>query len=103
MIPFGKPRKLDNARHCQLWQVTVANAPQAVELESLAQVFEVPLAEGPLKVVSLPGVFSHGAWIVAPSCCWSIWTNCPAATCWTSVAAPVCWARRSNVGTRTIR
>ena len=60
MIPFGKPRKLDNARHCQLWQVTVANAPQAVELESLAQVFEVPLAEGPLKVVSLPGVFSHG-------------------------------------------
>ncbi len=29
-------------------------------LESLAQVFEVPLAEGPLEVVSLPGVFSHG-------------------------------------------
>ena len=60
MVPFGKPRKLDSARHCQLWQVTVANAPQAVELESLAQVFDVPLAEGPLKVVSLPGVFSHG-------------------------------------------
>ncbi|KAF1030743.1 MAG: Ribosomal RNA small subunit methyltransferase C [Pseudomonas sp.] len=60
MAPFGKPRKLDNARHCQLWQITVDNAPQAVELESLAQVFEVPLAEGPLKVVSLPGVFSHG-------------------------------------------
>ncbi|MGE1156676.1 methyltransferase [Pseudomonas kitaguniensis] len=60
MSPFGKPRKLDNARHCQLWQITVANAPQAVELESLAQVFEVPLADGPLKVVSLPGVFSHG-------------------------------------------
>lgn len=58
--PFGKPRKLDNARHCQLWLVTVANAPEPVELESLAQVFEVPLAEGPLKVVSLPGVFSHG-------------------------------------------
>jgi 16S rRNA (guanine1207-N2)-methyltransferase len=30
-----------------------------VALESLAQVFDVPLAEGPLKV-SLPGVFSHG-------------------------------------------
>ena len=58
--PFGKPRKLDNARHCQLWLVTVANAPEPVELESLAQVFEVPLAEGPLKVMSLPGVFSHG-------------------------------------------
>jgi 16S rRNA (guanine1207-N2)-methyltransferase len=59
MNPFGKPRKLDSARHCQLWQVTVANAPE-VALESLAQVFDVPLAEGPLKVISLPGVFSHG-------------------------------------------
>lgn len=60
MQPFGKPRKLDNARHCQLWQVTVEHAPAAVALESLAQVFDVPLPEGPLKVVSLPGVFSHG-------------------------------------------
>jgi len=58
--PFGKPRKLDSARHCQLWQVTVANAPQAKPLESLAQTYELPLAEGPLKVISLPGVFSHG-------------------------------------------
>ena len=57
---FGKPRKLDNARHCQLWLATVADAPPAPELASLAQVFEVPLADGPLKVVSLPGVFSHG-------------------------------------------
>ncbi|KIP91085.1 class I SAM-dependent methyltransferase [Pseudomonas fluorescens] len=58
--PFGKPRKLDSARHCQLWQVTVANAPEAKSLESLAQTYELPLAEGPLKVISLPGVFSHG-------------------------------------------
>ena len=60
MIPFGQPRKLDNARHCQLWQVTVAKAPQAIELKSMARVFDVPMSEGPLKVVSLPGVFSHG-------------------------------------------
>ncbi|MCG6574510.1 class I SAM-dependent methyltransferase [Pseudomonas sp. AF32] len=58
--PFGKPRKLDSARHCQLWQVTVAEAPQAKSLESLAQTYELSLAEGPLKIVSLPGVFSHG-------------------------------------------
>ncbi|WP_460140918.1 methyltransferase [Pseudomonas sp. S2_E01] len=58
--PFGKPRKLDSARHCQLWQVTVANAPAAKSLESLAQTYELPLDEGPLTVVSLPGVFSHG-------------------------------------------
>ena len=58
--PFGKPRKLDSARHCQLWQVTVANAPAAKTLESLAQTYELSLDEGPLTVVSLPGVFSHG-------------------------------------------
>jgi 16S rRNA (guanine1207-N2)-methyltransferase len=57
---FGKPRKLDSARHCQLWQVTVETPPAAVELESLAQRYELPLAEGPLTIVSLPGVFSHG-------------------------------------------
>ncbi len=57
---FGKPRKLDSARHCQLWQVTVEHAPQATPLHSLAERFELPLADGPLQVVSLPGVFSHG-------------------------------------------
>ncbi|WP_312155244.1 class I SAM-dependent methyltransferase [Pseudomonas sp.] len=57
---FGKPCKLDSARHCQLWQVTVENAPQAKPLESLAERFELELADGPLKIVSLPGVFSHG-------------------------------------------
>ncbi|MDF0730166.1 class I SAM-dependent methyltransferase [Pseudomonas entomophila] len=57
---FGKPRKLDSARHCQLWQVTVDNAPEAKPLESLAEHFELPLEDGPLTIVSLPGVFSHG-------------------------------------------
>ncbi|AXA23435.1 class I SAM-dependent methyltransferase [Pseudomonas putida] len=57
---FGKPRKLDSARHCQLWQVTVDNAPEARPLESLAERFELALEDGPLQVVSLPGVFSHG-------------------------------------------
>lgn len=57
---FGKPRKLDSARHCQLWQVTVDTPPEAQPLESLAQRFELPLAEVPLQIVSLPGVFSHG-------------------------------------------
>ncbi|QAX81841.1 class I SAM-dependent methyltransferase [Candidatus Pseudomonas adelgestsugas] len=60
MIHCGKPRKLDNARHCQLWQVTVTGAPPAVELASLIRVFNIPLTNGLLKVVSLPGVFSHG-------------------------------------------
>ncbi|WP_252274413.1 class I SAM-dependent methyltransferase [Pseudomonas subflava] len=57
---YGKPRKLDSARHCQLWQVTVDNAPAAPDLHALAQRFELDLADGPLQVLSLPGVFSHG-------------------------------------------
>lgn len=57
---FGRARKLDSARHCQLWQVTVENAPPAVALESLAKPYQIELEDGPLTVVSLPGVFSHG-------------------------------------------
>jgi 16S rRNA (guanine1207-N2)-methyltransferase len=60
LSPFGRARKLDSARHCQLWQVTVEEAPQPVELNSLAKHFEIEMPGGPLKVVSLPGVFSHG-------------------------------------------
>jgi 16S rRNA (guanine1207-N2)-methyltransferase len=57
---FGHVRKLDSARHCQLWQCRVENAPLAPSLRELAQHFRLDLADGPLQVVSLPGVFSHG-------------------------------------------
>ncbi|MGE8496090.1 MAG: methyltransferase [Pseudomonas sp.] len=60
LAAFGTPRKLDSARHCQLWQVRVDNAPATPDLESLAQRYELQLTDGPLTVVSLPGVFSHG-------------------------------------------
>ncbi|MFZ6045253.1 methyltransferase [Pseudomonas sp. CR3202] len=60
LAAFGKPRKLDSARHCQLWQVSIAQAPAAPDLGSLAQHYRLELADGPLEVVSLPGVFSHG-------------------------------------------
>ncbi|MBF8779482.1 class I SAM-dependent methyltransferase [Pseudomonas fulva] len=57
---FGRPRKLDSARHCQLWQVVVDQVPVARPLESLAERFELALEDGPLQIISLPGVFSHG-------------------------------------------
>lgn len=57
---FGQARKLDSARHCQLWQVRVEYAPAAPDLHSLAQRYELALTDGPLQVLSLPGVFSHG-------------------------------------------
>ncbi|MDH4569374.1 class I SAM-dependent methyltransferase [Pseudomonas sp. BN414] len=60
LAAFGKPRKLDSARHCQLWQVHIEQAPAAPDLETLAQHYSLDLADGPLEVVSLPGVFSHG-------------------------------------------
>ncbi|NKQ10321.1 class I SAM-dependent methyltransferase [Pseudomonas sp. SST3] len=60
LAPFGEARKLDSARHCQLWQLKVENSPPAPELRTLAQRFELESADGPLQVISLPGVFSHG-------------------------------------------
>ncbi|MEX6503592.1 methyltransferase [Pseudomonas zhanjiangensis] len=60
LAAFGKPRKLDSARHCQLWAVTVEQVPATPDLEALAQRYQLELADGPLTVVSLPGVFSHG-------------------------------------------
>lgn len=60
LAAFGQARKLDSARHCQLWQVRVEHTPATPDLHSLAQHYELPLSDGPLKVLSLPGVFSHG-------------------------------------------
>jgi len=60
LASFGRPRKLDSARHCQLWQVTVEQAPTAPRLEALAQRYTLDAPGGVLEVVSLPGVFAHG-------------------------------------------
>ena len=57
---YGKPRKLDSARHCQLWRVDVEQTPPVPDLHALAQHYQLPLSDGPLQVVSLPGVFAHG-------------------------------------------
>ncbi|MBF8163135.1 class I SAM-dependent methyltransferase [Pseudomonas mendocina] len=60
LAAYGKPRKLDSARHCQLWSVQIEQAPATSDLDALAQVYSLQLADGPLQVVSLPGVFAHG-------------------------------------------
>lgn len=57
---LGTPRKLDSARHCQLWRVRVENAPQTADIHHWRREYTLPLADGTLQVVSLPGVFSHG-------------------------------------------
>lgn len=60
LASYGHARKLDSARHCQLWQVSVTRAPASPDLAGLAQHYQLQLHDGPLQVVSLPGVFSHG-------------------------------------------
>ncbi len=60
LAPFGEARKLDSARHCQLWQARVENTPPAPDLQKLAQRFQLERPDGPLQIVSMPGVFSHG-------------------------------------------
>ncbi|EJO95659.1 ribosomal RNA small subunit methyltransferase C [Ectopseudomonas mendocina DLHK] len=60
LAAYGKPRKLDSARHCQLWSVQIEQAPTTPDLDALAQVYSLQLADGRLQVVSLPGVFAHG-------------------------------------------
>lgn len=57
---FGRASKLDSARHCQLWHTHIDGATAAPDLNGLAQRYELPLADGPLQVITLPGVFSHG-------------------------------------------
>ena len=60
LAAYGKPRKLDSARHCQLWCVEVEQAPSVPDLHALAQSYSLPLADGALEIVTLPGVFAHG-------------------------------------------
>lgn len=60
LAAYGKPRKLDSARHCQLWSVEVEQAPSVPDLHALAQSYSLQLTDGPLEIVTLPGVFAHG-------------------------------------------
>jgi len=57
---FGTPHKIDSARHCQLWRVWVEQPAQKPQLADWLKSYQVPLADGTLEVISLPGVFAHG-------------------------------------------
>ncbi|ANF82412.1 16S rRNA methyltransferase [Acinetobacter sp. NCu2D-2] len=57
--PYGKIIKLDSARHCQLWQLTLDCAVKAKALADWAQTYTVNTPKGDLTVCALPGVFSQ--------------------------------------------
>ncbi|WP_026471879.1 class I SAM-dependent methyltransferase [Alkanindiges illinoisensis] len=57
--PYGKTLKLDSARHCQLWQCNLSGPVNDKPLIDWAKTVVLEPFDH-LKVVSLPGVFSHG-------------------------------------------
>lgn len=57
--PYGQALKLDSARHCQMWQVTIDTTVTAKALADWAQQYTVATPNGDLTICSLPGVFSQ--------------------------------------------
>jgi len=56
----AKTRKIDSARHCQLWDISFVK-PTATDIEALWQQSVVKLPKvGDIKICCLPGVFSSG-------------------------------------------
>ncbi|WP_180018451.1 MULTISPECIES: methyltransferase [unclassified Acinetobacter] len=56
---YGKLIKLDSARHCQLWQLTLDCTVEAKALADWAQTYTVATPKGDLQICALPGVFSQ--------------------------------------------
>ena len=57
--PYGKSLKLDSARHCQLWQLTLDCNVEKRALADWAQTYSVSTPKGDLQICALPGVFSQ--------------------------------------------
>ncbi|WP_425919235.1 methyltransferase [Acinetobacter sp. TSRC1-2] len=57
--PYGKALKLDSARHCQMWQLTIESTVTAKTLADWAQQYTVATPKGDLTICALPGVFSQ--------------------------------------------
>ena len=58
-VQYG--RKVDSARHCSLFQFSGLSQLPNFSLESYAKHFTISVSETELQLVTLPGVFSHGA------------------------------------------
>ena len=59
LLLFGPACKLDSARHCQMWQMTVEKTVTAKKLDDWAQQYTVTTPNGDLNICALPGVFSQ--------------------------------------------
>lgn len=59
MQPYGKTIKLDSARHCQMWQMTIENPVTPKPIAEWVQHYLVHTPKGELTICALPGVFSQ--------------------------------------------
>lgn len=59
MLPYGKCLKLDSARHCQMWQMSLAHVPAPKTLHDWIKRYHVKDQHVNLTLCALPGVFSQ--------------------------------------------
>lgn len=59
LLPYGPALKLDSARHCQMWQMTIEKTVTAKDLTEWAMQYVVNTPNGELTICALPGVFSQ--------------------------------------------
>lgn len=56
---FGKTIKLDSARHCQLWQLTLNTTIAQPQVADYLQQYTVAIAQSCYTICAYPGVFSQ--------------------------------------------
>lgn len=57
--PYGKTIKLDSARHCQFWQMTLEKTESLKPLSAWVKTYPVQVQDVKLEICALPGVFSQ--------------------------------------------
>jgi 16S rRNA (guanine1207-N2)-methyltransferase len=58
---FGaKAGKIDSAKHCQLWQVSLDAEVKAFNLADWMESFSITINERSVEIATIPGVFSYG-------------------------------------------
>jgi 16S rRNA (guanine1207-N2)-methyltransferase len=57
---FAQTRKLDNARHCTLYEATLPRQQRPFISSSFREEWPIPGLHRDIKAISYPGVFAHG-------------------------------------------
>lgn len=56
---YGKAFKIDSARHCQMWQMSLEHKVTAKPLSDWIKTYQINTEELSLEICALPGVFSQ--------------------------------------------